>query len=167
MDCSGGARCPAGPAFGRRRAGAIPRRSANSNGAGLLLAACWAACGCSWELNCIWCFIPHSVFSKSTAKALRARCNLPAHRVGRLAGQRADLFIAQFLVAHQQQQQPVFGRQPSSASGCAGPVPWFRGRARANRSWRARFPRARRRVGQDMPVVPGCAQFLQWLMAMR
>ena len=45
-------------------------------------------------------------------ESLAGAVELASHRVGGLFSQRADLFIAQLFVGHQQQQQPIFRGQP-------------------------------------------------------
>jgi len=53
-----------------------------------------------------------SGFLEQGGEGLAGAVELASHRVGGLFGQRADLFIAQFLVGDQQQQEPIFARQP-------------------------------------------------------
>ena len=61
--------------------------------------------------NLVWCrFNPQVVFSNS-GESFAGAMQLSAHGVRRLIGQIADLLVAQFLIRHEQEQQPVFIRQ--------------------------------------------------------
>jgi hypothetical protein len=51
-------------------------------------------------------------FLEQGGESLAGAVEFASHRVGGLLRQRADLFIAQFFVGDQQQQEPIFGSQP-------------------------------------------------------
>jgi len=51
-------------------------------------------------------------FLEQDGKGLPGAVQLAADRVGGLIGQRADLFVTHFFIGDQQQQEPMFRRQP-------------------------------------------------------